>query len=374
MFTEEEYKNAKNDELLNLQCDICKTIYKKTKKLVYSGRHKKVKRHICSKNCLSASIFTSVKVSCLNCGKEFFKNLSQLKKRKNSFCCCSCAAIYNNKNCTRKKYVCEKCGDDIFLYPKSAKNKTCAKCAQIIQKKKIRIRKNKDKYSEGGKCRICGSAYINNNKTCKREDICNKDKLFKGLSKYFGFNLLLVGSEEIYKEFDRIKNLIINDYWNKKLSLIEMAKKYKHNNVGNFSKLLSSLNIKFRNLSESSINSLLNNNRKMPNNYKYKTGYHTTWNNKKIYYRSSYELEYAKYLDEQKIEYKMENLRIPYWDSVKNRQRIAIPDFYLPKYNKIIEIKSDYTFDKQNMIDKFQSYRQKGYECSLILEKKIIDM
>ena len=47
----------------------------------------------------------------------------------------------------------------------------------------------------------------------------------------------------------------------------------------------------------------------------YKHGYHITWNNKKVYLRSSYEFDYAKLLDKQKINYEVENLRIKYWDS-----------------------------------------------------------
>ena len=107
-----------------------------------------------------------------------------------------------------------------------------------------------------------------------------------------------------------------------------------------------------------------------PVNKLYKHGWHITWNNKKVFYRSSYELDYCKILDEQNIDYEMENLRIVYWDSELKKFRTAIPDFYLPKSNTIVEIKSIYTYDEQNMEDKVKAYKKHGYKFKLILDKK----
>ena len=90
------------------------------------------------------------------------------------------------------------------------------------------------------------------------------------------------------------------------------------------------------------------------------------------FYRSSYELEYYKILDEQKINYETEKLRILYWDSQLLKQRIAVPDIYIKKDNLIIEIKSNYTYDKINMKDKVKSYKEHGYNFKLILEHKEI--
>jgi len=62
----------------------------------------------------------------------------------------------------------------------------------------------------------------------------------------------------------------------------------------------------------------------------------------------------------------MESLRILYWDSQLLKQRIAIPDFYLLNENKIIEIKSNYTYNKINMNDKKKAYLKHGYKFELI--------
>jgi predicted nuclease of restriction endonuclease-like RecB superfamily len=55
------------------------------------------------------------------------------------------------------------------------------------------------------------------------------------------------------------------------------------------------------------------------------------------------------------------------------KQRVAIPDFYLSESNTIVEIKSNWTYDEQNMKDKFKVYKEHGYNFKLILEGKEVD-
>ena len=84
---------------------------------------------------------------------------------------------------------------------------------------------------------------------------------------------------------------------------------------------------------------------------------------------SSYELDYAKQLDDKQIDYDVESLHIKYWDSQQQRYRCAIPDFYIPSKHLIVEIKSNWTLDKQNMQDKENAYRKLGYNFKLICDK-----
>jgi hypothetical protein len=102
----------------------------------------------------------------------------------------------------------------------------------------------------------------------------------------------------------------------------------------------------------------------------YKHGFHTSWEGKKFWYRSGWEDEFASNLDLKQIPYEMETVRILYWDSQEQKERIAIPDFYLPGTNELIEIKSTHTYNEQNMRDKIKAYRKAGYEPKLILDKK----
>jgi hypothetical protein len=183
-----------------------------------------------------------------------------------------------------------------------------------------------------------------------------------------------IGTKQIYVEFEKIQTILSQEYINNKQSLIELSKKYHYTNIRNFSKIMKSLNIKTRNLSDAGKIAIFSG-RLIPSvNSKFKFGYHISWNQKKFFYRSSYEQDYYKILDSQKIDYEVESLKIQYWDSIKLKFRISIPDIYIPSTNTIIEIKSDYTFSKQNMIDKFKQYIKNGYNTKLILDKNEVNL
>jgi hypothetical protein len=78
-------------------------------------------------------------------------------------------------------------------------------------------------------------------------------------------------------------------------------------------------------------------------------------------------------LDEKEIVYHTEHFHIPYFDTQLNIYRTAIPDFYIPSTNTIVEVKSEYTYDRQNMIDKVKSYRELGYNFKLLYEHIMYD-
>jgi hypothetical protein len=132
--------------------------------------------------------------------------------------------------------------------------------------------------------------------------------------------------------------------------------------------IMKKMDIERRNLSESQINYVKKNGIKNTDMYPYKSEYYESKSNKiSHFYRSSYELEYYKKLDEENIVFETEKFRIEYFDSIKNINRIAIPDIYIPIENKIIEIKSKWTYNKQNMDDKIKSYIKNGYNVLLLI-------
>lgn len=288
---------------------------------------------------------------CKFCKNEFKEKYS--KWSNGNFCSRNCANAYSRSKSQKGTKIvhCITCNKEIEV-DKRASDKLC-KCDECKNKRK--------------KCKYCGQL------KCLRKDICKKYQLLPALIKYFGFNKSVIGTIKIYEEFERIKNMLIEDYYDNNLSTIDLAKKYKHIHNGNFNKLLDSLRIKKRNLSNALSIAHFNGKLNIPKQNRYISGWHTTWNNKKVYYRSSYELDYALELDKQKIDYQMEKLRILYWDSQLQRQRVAIPDFYLKDYNMIVEIKSNYTYDEKNMNDKIKAYKEHGYDFKLILEHKEIN-
>ena len=267
--------------------------------------------------------------------------------------CIDCKKLIN-----RKAKRCNHC-NLLFRYKTTNIAKTISKTLinkHLITKKKIT-------------CKVCGQ------EKCTIKSICKRYRLFPTLSKYFGFNLKLIGSVKIYSEFERIRNILIKDYVNKELSLEEVSKKYKHNNIRNFSKILNSLDIKRRSLSQGGVFSYKNFKHKLRKPYKcYKSGYHNTWMKTKVFYRSGYELKYCKYLDKRKINYEMETLRILYFDNQLQKERVSIPDFYLKDYNTIVEIKGKYTYNEQNIKDRFKEYKKLGYDFKLLYGSDLKDI
>ena len=55
---------------------------------------------------------------------------------------------------------------------------------------------------------------------------------------YFGFNLLTIGTDSVFAEYDKVKNTLYRLYWdeNKSYSDIAVIFDYKHN-PGNLSKI-----------------------------------------------------------------------------------------------------------------------------------------
>ncbi len=63
-----------------------------------------------------------------------------------------------------------------------------------------------------------------------------------------------------------------------------------------------------------------------------------------------------------------------YFDTQSKTERIAIPDFYLTETNTIVEVKSKWTLDKQNMIDKRETYIKNGYNFKLLYEHQFVEL
>ena len=227
-------------------------------------------------------------------------------------------------------------------------------------------------------CLICGSKLNNDNKCnnnfCKQHNYQH----FKSLIKYFGFDKAKLGTLEVENEFNRIRNMLYDLYWNKNMSSTELAIKfnYKSTPTNITQKFFKNyLNIPVKSCKYATLENYIEGRENIPKNKNnYKQQWHLTWNNKKVFLRSSYELDFAKKLDEQQINYEVEYFHIKYWDSQKQEYRCAIPDFYIPSTNTIVEIKSNFTLNEQNMKDKMNAYIKYGYNFKLICdhqEKKL---
>lgn len=230
--------------------------------------------------------------------------------------------------------------------------------------------KNNGRWINGKNVRI-----NNSNECCDSCGCVAKNKYCYDCAKYSQnkilFKKLNINDVNLKIANDLALRKLKYEYFNKNLSLIEIKAKYKImlNTIHFFFKKNG---VDLRNASESLILSYAEGRSKTHTNIKCKQGWHTTWNNKNVYYHSSYELEYAVFLDSKCVDYDMECLRIKYFDTQKQKVRVAIPDFYISEQNTIVEIKSTYTFNEINMRDKFKKYKELGYNTKLILDHKEI--
>lgn len=324
------------------------------------------------------SKYTSYKLKCLNCEKEYELQLTenQYSKEKYKKCCClDCSSKYSNSfiNYGRMKSAkCIDCNKEIEIKNQSSEKKCrCTSCKKMNKKNKnIKYLINNENYSYkriiDGEivCNICGENNCNS-------DIC--EYWNRGGSKTLiklGFDLSTLGSKSFFNEYERFKLVLLKEYENN--SVLEISKKY---NV--FSTSLNSLFKKYNIAKRTNTKSQLlafKKGKKLKNTtiYPYKSCYHTSWEEKTFWLRSSYELEYAKELDKNKIRYDVEKIRVQYFDTETNTERTAIPDFYLIDTNELVEIKSLWTYKEQEMNDKIKSYKKNGYNVKLILEKKEI--
>lgn len=301
-------------------------------------------KSLCDKNKISYMHFYSQSKEdyektpklCKHCGKPI-----PWEKRENEYCSRSCSTSENNKNIIRNP---------------EGNNGT-------YKSIKIKI------------CPICGQENCNS-------EFCNNHNIqqINGFVEHLGFDKTKIGTPEIISEYNRIRNLVSNLYWNEKKSLSDLGTIFNYSKNYMPGSVLDHLEIKRRDLSSAQQAFISTHPDKIlpPSNELFSksmiSGNHVSWEGKQCYLRSSYELDYAKYLDSNQISYSVEELRIEYFDSQQNKTRVAVPDFYLSSTNEIIEIKSDFTLDIQEMLDKFEAYKNLGYIPKLILEKEEIDL
>lgn len=264
--------------------------------------------------------------------------------------------------------------EDLELY-KSLNNKERRK-----EKEKVRTFNNyckannyKCKELKLFQCWFCGDFH------CKDEECFSKlfnNQSISTLVKYFNFDTSKLISKSAFQEIGRIKEELIDLYYGQELSIELIAKKYNVPISRTVYNVFKHLNIPRRNFSDAVHLGYKYGRGEFMKNFKYQfhTEYHKSWDNKTFLLRSSNESRFANFLDSLEVEYEYENLRIEYFDTLKNKFRIAIPDFYVKNSNSIFEIKSSLTLDVLNMIDKFDSYKLCGYTPHLILNDIEVDL
>lgn len=263
---------------------------------------------------------------CLNCGKEIPEG--------RKFCSSSCSAKYNNVRRQRHPWTEE-------------------------QRKKVRKPGN-----ETYRCKHCGTVL-------ERGQVCPE---CSGYNKPTVYRQLHLTEGPLKFRFEKAKKLIQDWYFQDKMSIPEIREKTGLH-FGTIRFFLTVDGEETRGKKEGQRNAIEQGRwEHHSENPHFKSGTHTSWEGKKFHFRSSWEEEYMKQLDSQKVSYLYEPFSIRYFDTRRNEERIAIPDFFFPETNTVLELKSNWTYDEQNMKDRFKSYREKGYKVKLLLNWEEVEV
>lgn len=189
-------------------------------------------------------------------------------------------------------------------------------------------------------------------------------------------NLIKLGfdyDQPIESEFLKIQSLLYTEYHIKCESMLTLMKKFNIPSSKTMDTIFRLFDIEPRSFSESSLNALAQCRSHVRPSSVFKNIFHKSWFGETFCLRSSYEEYFAKQLDQSQTKYFVEHLRIKYFHTGKKRYCIAIPDFYLPETNTIVEVKSTYWLDEDEMRDKKSAYLSLGYKFILNLEHQLLE-
>ena len=190
-------------------------------------------------------------------------------------------------------------------------------------------------------------------------------------------NLSLLGFDfdnpNIEQEYLKIQQMLVTEYFIKRGSMLTIMKKFGIPSTRTMDILFREFCIDARNLSESALLSIESGRSDPVKNIStFQHLWHTTWDGKKVLLRSSHEQAFAISLDAARTKYEVECFRLRYFDAKRQANRIAVPDFYLVNDHRIVEVKSTYWLNVENMKAKAESYRRLGFAFSLFLDNQLL--
>ena len=301
---------------------------------------------------------------CWTCGNPFIedyrKDKKSVKKEEPRFCCRECANKYSSDCIDQNKTKLIECTICHELKEAnihcSSENFVCNECKENKKKEKRNIKNNilhiSYKYSED-----CILGRFERSQAYKQKSV-NLQKL--------GFNFENSNWEE---EFFRIRNLLYKMYYEEEQSILMIQKYFGFCFTRTVTDMLKLFGFfKIRNFSEG-IRLSFKKGRNTPIK-KHSDIYNHGWISTpygEFYYRSNYELSLINFLVNHKIEFTCNKEYLSYISSEDKGEHTAYPDFYLPKYNVLIETKNRHNFKEQNLIDRYETgIKPKGIDFIVI--------
>ena len=143
----ETYHKLKAHDFVDLKCDTCSQVYKKSKRAWYFTAYKKKigldfqAKNYCSDECRNKKYgVTRKQYNCLECNKEF----EGIIKENPKFCGHSCAAKFNNRKKDGNKLV-TCCDCDVEFSVWKCRDQKIFRCDICIEKRSERIKEEKTK-------------------------------------------------------------------------------------------------------------------------------------------------------------------------------------------------------------------------------------
>lgn len=203
---------------------------------------------------------------------------------------CECCGKQHDGKFGSGRFCCRSCANTRNYNAQSKQNISTGLKKYYKQFKTVKTKKY-----------FCGSEKLNKQyKEISKHQSC---KWFNNLIP-FGLNIDKLYTQDFIYEYYKVKELLYYEYIINKLSPKDIYNKYQCSNYINHSETLlhifKSFNFPIRNYSEAAVNAYLQGKNANNVQIQYKTEYHNTWNNKKYFLRSSYEIIYANELDNNK--------------------------------------------------------------------------
>lgn len=351
-------KNSRS--IVDVKCDFCEVV----KKLKYSDYSKNISKHNLYSCSLKCANFKFKKTCLEKFGVEYPLQNKEIKENLHSY---FVETYCVNHPSMLKEFELKKQDTNLNKYGVSHQMFIQENISKIKETKLIKY--GDENFNNNEKCKLTKSIKYNDkyyNNGDKRINTC-----LEKYGKYYYNN------NDLYKKNCLEKHGVINLF-----QLEEVKNKIKLSNLEKYGVEYYQSTAEYRNKyketslirygSENPMQNLEVHNKQQKSGFKCKE-----YNN--ILYRGSYELDFIKFCENNKIIIQKPINKIEYL--IDNKIHYYFPDFFIPKYNLLIEIKSNYYYkldEKKNILKKEYSINC-GYDFLFIIDKdystlkKIID-
>lgn len=310
---------------------------------------------------------------CEICGKEFDydwrRDAATRKGSELRFCSSKCARAYSSRQCTGKvkEVTCKICGRKTIADIHSVDHIICKECTRTkaVEKRKLLGHTTYQSSYYTGKYNYPESSVLGQ---------FERSPLYQRKCK----SLLKLGFDfqepNIEKEFNRIRNILYNLYCEENLPACKIEKMFNLGANALTVHVLKAFDIPKRSSSEAISMSWMISKPPIQDTakIKYKNGHHIDFLGKDHYLRSSYEFDFAEKLDFLKIPYETETIKVRYFNLEDNKEHTGVPDFYLPMFNVIVEVKSSYNYKFIDLNCRKNRLEELGYKYYVCLNKDYI--